>query len=184
MYWTEERVEILKRRWGTGCSAAKIAEELGNTTRNAVIGKVHRLGLSKKLARKNTCKPKQNILTEPQSADINNNQKNKKIHPKKKSTLHNSEEEPEVEPISDTEAARLAEDTSSRLSLMELTTQTCKWPIGDPSKSEFWFCGHPSEPGKPYCAAHSRISEQLPPTKKARNYYPTSSQNSAKTKVS
>jgi hypothetical protein len=60
------------------------------------------------------------------------------------------------------------EKNAKKLSLLELTEKTCKWPIGDPATSEFWFCGHPSEQGKPYCEAHVSIAFQPVTTRKEK----------------
>ena len=61
------------------------------------------------------------------------------------------------------------EKKAKKLSLLELTEKTCKWPIGDPATSEFWFCGHPSEQGKPYCEIHVSIAFQPVTTKEKKN---------------
>ncbi len=186
MSWTDERVETLKKMWGEGQSASQIAKELGGVTRNAVIGKVHRLGLSNRAgsggaAAKAAPKEKPAAATKPAA----------KPAPKPKAAPASTppKEEPELDengiPIS---AARRAiipagqplppqpsaneispealakvsevEKASKRISLMELTEKTCKWPVGDPATDDFWFCGLAVQQGKPYCEAHVGVAFQ------------------------
>lgn len=191
MSWTDERVETLKRMWGEGQSASAIAKELGGVTRNAVIGKVHRLGLSNRNdeaeaaaapaaaepapAPKPEKKPAAAAKTDPEPA------------PAKPEPVAAAEEEPSTQPaftpstrrtivpagqplppqpsaneISPEALAsvREVEKKARKLTLMELTERTCKWPIGDPATEKFWFCGLPSQPGKPYCEAHVGVAFQ------------------------
>ena len=170
MPWTEERVELLKKLWAEGISSAEIAVKLGGVSRNAVIGKIYRLGLSNKSSsqrnvstteRSDSSLPDQAESWAPASKEA------------KSTAAAGSEDEAdgavdesgdavdaEHDPESDLASARLAEEASLKLSLMELTERTCKWPIGDPATNEFWFCGLPSSPGKPYCDAHGTIASQ------------------------
>ena len=196
MAWTEERVKKLTLLWKSGNSASKIAIELGEgVSRNAVIGKIHRLGLSERGSGSNGNEQKikekkiKNInLAEHQNSkvsDLENSlessiqRKGKKRGRKpsiknltsneNKSTLgFNANENSSLETAEiDTEIDKVAlknmieiEKKAKKLNLLELTERTCKWPIGDPSTSEFWFCGHPSEQGKPYCETHISIAFQ------------------------
>ena len=196
MAWTEERVKKLTLLWKSGNSASKIAIELGEgVSRNAVIGKIHRLGLSERGSRSNTSGPKikenkikDKNLPEHQNSkvsDLENSleastqRKGKKRGRKpsiknltsneNKSTLgSNANEVSSLETAEvDNEIDKVAlknmieiEKKAKKLNLLELTERTCKWPIGDPSTSEFWFCGHPSEQGKPYCETHISIAFQ------------------------
>src|SRR6201987_1927624 len=138
--WSDDRVEQLKKLWEAGLSASQIAAELGNVTRNAVIGKVHRLGVSRPVSRGNTA------------------------------LAHFFEVEIEADPIAFDNVVPM----SQRLSLLELSEATCHWPIGDPSSSEFFFCGGKALACLPYCAHPSRIAYQpasdrrRQPTKPAR----------------
>jgi len=156
--WTDERVELLKKLWADGLSASQIAAELGNVTRNAVIGKVHRLGLS---GRAKDIKPASSVSQRPRkvarvpSAPA-------PIAPQAHSNvvlapipLPSVMEEPEV----------LAEDDvavpmSERVTIMDLRESMCRWPMGDPTKPEFRFCGARSITGLPYCTHHARIAYQ------------------------
>jgi len=179
MSWTEDRVEVLKKMWGEGQSASQIAKELGGVTRNAVIGKVHRLGLSNragsaakpaakdKAAAKPAAKPKATAkpsapakprpeTTSPLAANP---------IPARKAIIPAGQPlppQPSANEISPEALAsvREVEKTAKKLSLMELTERTCKWPIGDPATEEFWFCGLASQPGKPYCEAHVGVAFQ------------------------
>jgi len=196
MAWTEERVKKLTLLWKSGNSASKIAIELGEgVSRNAVIGKIHRLGLSERGSGSNGNGPKikekkiKNInLAEHQnskvsdlenSSETSTQRKGKKRGRKpsiknltsneNKSTLgFNADENSSLETAEiDSEIDKVAlknmieiEKKAKKLNLLELTEKTCKWPIGDPSTSEFWFCGHPSEQGKPYCETHISIAFQ------------------------
>lgn len=155
MGWTEERVERLKKLWMEGLSASQIAGELGGVTRNAVIGKVHRLGLSgrSKPARSSVPRPRKPRKTRQRSAQpryvsIGNTAL-------KAEALVEYEEE--AEPFV---YAELVIPPAERKTIMELNEQTCKWPIGDPTEEEFHFCGRESPIGTPYCEHHSRVAYQ------------------------
>lgn len=189
MSWTDERVETLKRMWSEGQSASAIAKELGGVTRNAVIGKVHRLGLSNR---------NDEAEAKPAPAPAAEKKSEKKPAPAKPEPAPQPEAaKPEpAAPAKDEEApqpaftpaprrpivpagqplppqpsaneispealasVREVEKKARKLSLMELTERTCKWPIGDPATDKFWFCGLPSQPGKPYCEAHVGVAFQ------------------------
>ncbi len=174
MSWTDERVELLKKMWGEGQSASQIAKELGGVTRNAVIGKVHRLGLSNrtsgtpaatKPAKEKPAKPEvaeakpaapaEDPTPEPAPAPI---VARKPIIPAGQ-PLPPQPSANEISPEA-LETVREVEKTAKKLTLMELTERTCKWPIGDPATEDFWFCGLPVQPGKPYCEAHVGVAFQ------------------------
>ena len=204
MAWTEERVKKLTLLWKSGNSASKIALELGEgVSRNAVIGKIHRLGLSERgsgLSPKGTKKSSEdqsdNTLTADKSQidfklDPNLEQSAKRKGKKRgrkpsiKKLLNNEntsdsipkinnnflsesgELESEVDQVTLDNLIKI-EKNAKKLSLLELTEKTCKWPIGDPATSEFWFCGHPSEQGKPYCEAHVSIAFQPVTTRREK----------------
>ncbi len=178
MSWTDERVETLKKMWNEGQSASQIAKELGGVTRNAVIGKVHRLGLSNRTAPakepvKEAAKPKPETKKKPAAARPTPEPKAADPAPKPE-----AKDPPRVKPIitagqplppqpsnSEISAEALAklkalEKKAKKLKLMQLTERTCKWPIGDPATEDFWFCGHPTQPGKPYCETHVGVAFQ------------------------
>ena len=143
MSWTDERVETLKTLWVEGKTASQIAKELGGVTRNAVIGKVHRLGLSgrpspiKRKTRK--AEPRKKVVVKKAAStdvkEINN------VKPMRPAT-------PVVEPL------------NGGACMLDLKESMCKWPIGDPKSSEFRFCGHKKAEGLPYCEAHAAVAYQ------------------------
>lgn len=159
MAWTEDRVEVLKKLWAEGHSASQIAKELGGVTRNAVIGKVHRLGLSgratpsrpvkrpPRLARpKPRIQPDGSVVTpKPQRAVAETD-----LKPNEKVAMLTALP---PQPLADGEAA----------TILTLRDSMCKWPIGDPADPKFAFCGRKATCG-PYCAEHAKIAFQ--PAKK------------------
>lgn len=183
MSWTDERVEILKRMWGEGQSASTIAKELGGVTRNAVIGKVHRLGLSNRAGTtaakaapadpkpKAEAKPKvepakpkpapePKVAAAPAEVPVP-----RQIPPAVRKIIPAGQPlppQPSANEISPEALAKVSEveKTAKKISLMELTEKTCKWPIGDPATDEFWFCGLGVQAGKPYCEAHVGVAFQ------------------------
>jgi GcrA cell cycle regulator len=161
MSWTTERVELLKKLWSEGLSASQIAGELGGVTRNAVIGKVHRLGLSGRAKTPSPAsKPRRSRPSSPSSpASSAGRQSSPQPQSRGATALKMApapapEIEPEAEPI-----AELV-PISERATILTLTERTCKWPIGDPSSEDFYFCGRNSDPGVPYCAHHCKIAYQ------------------------
>lgn len=156
MSWTTERVDLLKKLWADGLSASQIAAELGGVTRNAVIGKVHRLGLSGRAKSSNTpAKPRRprapaapSRPAAPQPRSIGN-------------AALKIEEAPAAE-IAPTPAPvqELVIPVNERATILQLNERTCKWPIGDPSTDDFYFCGRQSDAAAPYCAHHCRIAYQ------------------------
>ena len=154
MSWTDERVETLKKLWNDGLSASQIAAELGGVTRNAVIGKVHRLGLSGRAKPARSNAPKARTSRQPGIV----HRKTRVVTATRGNTAIKAELQPEVASI----PAPVIElpPVSRRLSISNLTERTCRWPIGDPSSEDFHFCGCDSEPGSPYCSYHSRIAFQ------------------------
>ncbi|WP_426035434.1 GcrA family cell cycle regulator [Cypionkella sp. TWP1-2-1b2] len=196
MSWTDERVETLKKMWAEGQSASQIAKELGGVTRNAVIGKVHRLGLSNRVgggaveadepevAAPTPLRPgpspkpviveapvraasPERVVPEPRpAAPVAASASVTTLPiPLRKAIIPAGQPlppQPSANEISPEALAsvREVEKRAKRLSLMELTERTCKWPIGDPATEDFWFCGLPSVPGKPYCEAHVSVAFQ------------------------
>ena len=221
MSWTDERVETLKKMWAEGQSASQIAKELGSVTRNAVIGKVHRLGLSNRVgpgspteeevegapvvasppppapaapAKPAAAPPPPRpvapaaveeaprpapVVPAPQPAPIAAAEPVAPA-PIESSTITFSPQAPiplrkaiipagqplppqpsanEISPEA-LASVREVEKRAKKLTLMELTERTCKWPIGDPATDDFWFCGLPSVAGKPYCEAHVGVAFQ------------------------
>ncbi len=188
MSWTDERVELLKKMWGEGQSASQIAKELGGVTRNAVIGKVHRLGLSNRTAAapaksaapaaKEAPAPKPAAKAEPATPKQPEPAKPadpaaaeapaarpSNVTPLRKPIVPAGQPlppQPSVNEISPEALAKVSEveKHAKKISLMELTERTCKWPIGDPATDDFYFCGLPVQQGKPYCEAHVGVAFQ------------------------
>ncbi|MBT9384631.1 GcrA cell cycle regulator [Pseudooceanicola sp. CBS1P-1] len=184
MSWTDERVELLKKMWSEGQSASQIAKELGGVTRNAVIGKVHRLGLSnrtggaapaaaaqpapkpveaKPAAKPATAAPKP--AAEPEPAPEPRTTSAAPSTPAVRKIIPAGQPlppQPSANEISPEALAKVneVEKKSKKLTLMELTEKTCKWPVGDPATDDFWFCGLPAQQGKPYCDAHVGVAFQ------------------------
>lgn len=147
MSWTEDRVEKLKKLWAEGHSASQIANELGGVSRNAVIGKVHRLGLSGRAT------PSRPVKRPPRLA-----------RPKPKPQTAMQSEKDGAEPKQAKVDASMAlppaplEDGKAA-TVLTLRDSMCKWPIGDPADPQFAFCGRKSVCG-PYCAEHAKIAFQ------------------------
>ncbi|OJI93962.1 GcrA cell cycle regulator [Planktotalea frisia] len=181
MSWTDERVETLKKMWGEGQSASQIAKELGGVTRNAVIGKVHRLGLSNRTTTstaKSDAKPKTAKAEPKAKAAPKADAAPKAVMPIAEPTTpppppsrarraiipagQPLPPQPSANEISPEALAKVSEveKKSKKIGLMELTERTCKWPVGDPATEDFWFCGLPVKAGKPYCEAHVGVAFQ------------------------
>lgn len=173
MSWTDERVALLKKLWMEGLSASQIAAELsGGVTRNAVIGKVHRLKLSARAKPASVAPrakaPRPTAPRRPTTASAGPrgtasvaasavSQRRTTMAPTMGATALKMDTEIEAEMVVETNAkAELFIPVEERISLLQLTEKTCKWPIGDPMSSEFHFCGRDSDEGKPYCEFHSR----------------------------
>ena len=154
MSWTDERVEMLKKLWSDGLSASQIAAELGGVTRNAVIGKVHRLGLSgraKSPGSPSTIRPKRISRGGGYSTRISRKQKALVNSGHKISGAAYLAENPVID---------LVAPEPLKLTLVQLTERTCKWPIGDPAEEDFHFCGHGCDENGPYCSYHARLAYQ------------------------
>lgn len=225
MSWTDERVETLKRMWADGQSASQIARELGGVTRNAVIGKVHRLGLSNRVlgadaagdaaaetvpdaAPDSAADPAADTTAEagaaadaPAATDSaaaaaadaqtaiaaagaqqdgaamaepatatdeapdHDDAQGATAVVTRRPLITAGQPLPPQPSANEISAEALAtvrevEKRARKLTLMELTERTCKWPVGDPATPDFWFCGLPAQTGKPYCEAHVGVAFQ------------------------
>jgi len=152
MSWTDERVELLKKLWQDGLSASQIAAELGGVTRNAVIGKVHRLGLSGRGQPTSSIKRQRRThstgIRRPRPVSVGNLAL--------KSNL-------DYLPDADLQPRRnVVVPIPLKLSIFQLNEHTCKWPIGDPGREDFHFCGHESLESVPYCEYHAGVAYQAP----------------------
>ena len=153
MTWTDERVELLKKLWSDGLSASRIAGELGGITRNAVIGKVHRLGLAGRAKAPGSSTPRPRKPRSPHAfRTMRPSVRGNTALASHAAVVY--EIEPEPEPIEN------IIPIGQRCSLLDLTEGKCRWPIGDPGQAEFFFCGGKAIEGLPYCGYHARVAYQ------------------------
>lgn len=153
MAWTDDRVEILAKLWAEGLSASQIAKQLGGVTRNAVIGKVHRLGLS---GRATPSRPRRKKVTAPR-ATAKSPATSRPSAPRTPKAP--SAPTPSVKPLPiPLEAKPLANGEFA--TILTIDENTCKWPIGDPSSDDFRFCGRPASDNNPYCSSHCQVAYQ------------------------
>ncbi len=139
--WTDERIALLKSHFEAGLSCREIAADIG-VSRNAVIGKLTRLNLTRGKAREGRPEAQGGATSRPSRAV-----------PRLQYAML-------AEIYGDDEALRAnqpIEDTN-RCSLLELTENRCRWPISTPGADDFCFCGNVSPDGQPYCAGHSRLA--------------------------
>lgn len=154
--WTDERVELLRRLWEEGLSASQIAAQIGGVTRNAVIGKVHRLGLSGRVKAGEGAGGRKKAGREAEAEGF-----------VEETTLP-----PEIAPIASHRPAPIFAEPSmhtvettvlsatTRVTIMDLRESMCRWPMGDPTSPDFHYCGDRSITGLPYCTHHAQIAYQ------------------------
>lgn len=179
MNWTDERVEKLKRLWAEGLSASQIATQLGGVSRNAVIGKVHRLCLPGRVKAGGNTASSRTATKRPAPAQrpaAATTFPARPAAPAARPTTAHAMGATAVKAEVEMESAqpRILVPTSNvvvplakRLALTELTERTCKWPMGDPLKDDFHFCGAESPDNSPYCKYHGRLAYQ-PVTERRR----------------
>lgn len=151
--WTDTRTERLKQLWADGLSASQIATKLGEITRNAVIGKVHRLGLAGRAttSRVRIARPRSNIALFPaRSAQIGFGRGSTTP------ICRNTALKPQARPLRALPELGLAPDGLIILANLEETM--CHWPVGDPKEEGFHFCGRNKSTGIPYCGHHAAIA--------------------------
>ena len=158
MGWTDERVETLKKLWLDGLSASQIAKQLGGVTRNAVIGKVHRLGLS---GRATPSQPARTVFKSPRPPRplTANPPIQRRAAPAPFARVASPQAHPVALPTPLVEQPGTA-------TVLTLGAHMCKWPIGDPSTEEFRFCGRRSSSDGPYCIEHANVAYQPQQSKK------------------
>ena len=190
MSWTEERIERLKTMWAEGATASEIADKLGGVSRNAVIGKAHRLGLE---ARPSPVKPGDEKDHSPAAGKAGKSetaapskaapaadkaQPHAPQHGGSRSRSDNMQYRSvgpggfirqgpgdQQAPIPPAPPRRLvpakpSPEVADKTSLLDLNDRICKWPMGHPGEPDFHFCGEPANPGYPYCVAHCGIAYQ------------------------
>lgn len=146
MAWNDERVELLKKLWAEGLSASQIASKMGGVTRNAVIGKVHRLGLSGRAA---PAKPQRGMDYKDQPVA----EKTVAATPLTKPVYDSYLSEPDF-------VAPIVLSGGDMATVSTLSRNMCKWPIGDPASDDFHFCGQSTPTGKSYCPYHAHMAFQ------------------------
>jgi len=177
MSWTDERVDLLSRLWLEGRSASQIATALGGgLTRNAVIGKVHRLGLAGRVKSGQTARPA------PDGVAFDNAETGAQVAaaPRRAAPRASVAAAPAImtaRAVHGNTALAVAEATehapqllrapedvvvplSLKVTIVELRESMCKWPLGDPSSPEFRYCGSPSQSATPYCQYHGKLAYQ------------------------
>ena len=161
MSWTDERVELLRKLWTEGLSASQIAAELANgISRNAVIGKVHRLGLSGR-AKAPAAAPARPRLARP-VASAPRPAPERVANPISRGA-NALAFEPMALPAEALDPRPVEEvviPISERVTIMELREGMCRWPLGDPTSADFGFCGARGTIGDPYCTYHASIAYQ------------------------
>lgn len=158
MSWTDERIDELRRLWAEGLSASQIANSLGGVTRNAVIGKIHRLGLS---GRVKTRAPARR--TAPAAATV---------RPQPQPAVRAMAAGALAVKVVEREAPAVVMQAEvvplhGGVDLMELSAATCRWPVGDPAQDGFRFCGARVGAAETYCKAHAEVA--YPARAKARS---------------
>ena len=145
MSWTDERIELLRRSWESGMTASQIAETLGEgVSRNAVIGKAHRLGLQ---ARPSPVRAGETLAPDvpaPVAAEEAVAGDVPRVPPARKAVR----------------AVTAPPRKPARTTLLDLSEKVCKWPIGHPGEAGFHFCGKPSQASFPYCTEHCAVAYQ------------------------
>ena len=145
MSWTNERVELLKKLWGDGQSASCIAARLGKVTRNAVIGKVQRLGLQGRATLVTRRPPRASLLPAAKSQPRTG---------KRSPGLARSRRQ-ETKPRRPTAPPELGPAPDAPVTVLTLTPANCNWPEGDPKRTGFHFCGRDKPPDRAYCPHHA-----------------------------
>jgi len=149
--WTDERVELLRKLWLEGHSASQIAKQLGGVTRNAVIGKVHRLGLSGRATPSQPARPAFKAPRPPRPP------RSAATHP----PVGRRAPEPRAVLAFGAAPPRVVHvEQRGTATVLTLGAHMCKWPIGDPATADFSFCGRLAGPEGPYCPDHARLAYQ------------------------
>ncbi|MEX6508036.1 GcrA family cell cycle regulator [Jiella sp. M17.18] len=189
MGWTDERIALLKQLWTEGLSASQIADRLGGVSRNAVIGKVHRLKLESRARTPGVAAPQPVPQAQPVVAETVREEVVEVAMPRVVAsqpaptmvrpamprsvgaTALKVEMEPEFETEADAEPQRQSGEVvpiARKLTLVQLNDRTCKWPVGDPLQPDFHFCGNHSGDASPYCTYHAKLAFQAVERRRVR----------------
>jgi GcrA cell cycle regulator len=177
MPWTEERVELLKKLWAEGLSAGQIANRLGDVTRNAVIGKAHRMRLSSPARLTPQQKEARRLAREARSLSLSKTPPAiSKAEAERQAAVRRAELLKKMEaarrPVA---AAQPVEEVPPHtgVALLDLKESMCRFPLGHPGDEGFHFCGHQKAEGSPYCPNHTKIAfqprQRRPKLPKAQN---------------
>jgi GcrA cell cycle regulator len=152
MTWTDERIAILKHDWTDGYSASQIAQRLGDVTRNAVIGKVHRLGLAGRAHPSRYC---QAARRRSPSSTLRTRARDRPQSRPRPVRQSGAPATPALPPM----LPELGAPPASPITVQSLTSLTCRWPEGDPKTPDFHFCGRTKTRAElPYCDHHAAIA--------------------------
>ena len=165
--WTPEREQQLRDLAAKNLSAEMICKEIGATSRCAVVGKAQRMGIQLNGYKYTSSRAREPKIEQPKSDGRLHSATVQKIAriAKEKAAP------PSVPVLPATEGVDLPPEVipaDQRKTLYELTADTCRWPIGDPDKLDFHFCGGSAPGERPYCSAHSRIAYETPAQRKIR----------------
>lgn len=162
--WTDERVERLKKLWSEGLSASQIAAQLGGVSRNAVIGKVHRLNLPgrAKAGGATSARSQKRVTMPAQSRPAAFAPRTITRTVTRPAGATMLKEEVDIEALEEmvVSSSNVVVPIFKRVPLIKLTERTCKWPLGDPLKDDFCFCGNDSPDNTPYCTYHQKLAYQ------------------------
>jgi len=167
MSWSQERINQLVNLWMSGKSASVVAKEMGNVSRNAVIGKVHRLGIANRATDKKETS-KGTSLTPKNSSVPKNTSRVKSVKDISK-YLRPAPDYIKIKPIRKAHAPRGYSkcnilphnpnaNNKKKVTLLELRDKSCRWPSGDPKMKDFSFCGCPTQENMPYCDYHAKVA--------------------------
>ncbi len=153
MSWTEERIALLSKLWTEGFSASQIAKQIGGVSRNAVIGKVHRLGLSGRGAPSKPRTAAKPVPPKAASAPSPRAPRRREASPRPALRVVAP-----PRPIPVAAPVFTVTETGEGVALVDLKPGMCRWPIGDPQDPNFKFCGGVAEADSPYCTRHAALA--------------------------
>lgn len=153
MSWNEQKIQMLRDMWGHGFSASEIAKKLGGLTRNAVIGKAHRLKLS---GRPSPIRREDGeAVAKVSPVRVKPVGKKVMLRPAPSMPLPNLTQRSAVPVVK-----RATESSKSAVAPLKTTEHQCRWPMGDPRNADFKFCGCNAVEGLPYCLDHAKVAYQ------------------------
>lgn len=154
-FWSVERTEALRRLWAEGLSASQVAKELGGVTRNAVLGKVDRLGLGGRVKPKSVRPPRIRV----RKSSTGNPSAPRARKPMARFDWWSGPGQPSEPQMTDLPP----EQSDCAVTFVDLRHDTCRWPMGEGADLDtLQFCGAAPFPDKPYCARHCRVAYRAP----------------------